>query len=486
MYRSSAGDLSRMDDPPMPPRGGQRWDRDKFERMSRRGGPGGGSIRGGSTRGDDDHERFHFEEHDRFPRGKRDIEIDERFDRRAPPTRVIERDRFYEDDRSDRAPSRRRPDFLDEPTAAELANQALAPYRRKSIVERDLEIAPRRPARPQYIRRQSSLDTFDRRPLPRYGDLERDEWRPPTNVPIPLPIRERERERRRSPSRRGGFREREEDFEEIEYERERRRGREPREEEYREVEVHRSKSTKRARSRASRSVAQSSVRSSSSSSFEEVAPVQPTHGKKGKTRMPKRLVKRQAVVQLGYPFEEEDDFIIVRRALEKEQIDEIIKISESYKEEKTTYVYEDPAPPPPPESVAPPPPPPPPASVHYPPPPPSVHYAPPPQSVHYAQSVRSVSPSRHGHEIYEERIEESNHIGGPLTVLVPEDRHIVRDRRDIKAEIRELEAERRMLKYEREGDFEVIERIERREPKREVVRVEKDRKGRLALVRSAH
>ena len=85
--------------------------------------------------------------------------------------------------------------------------------------------------------------------------------------------------------------------------------------------------------------------------------------------------------------------------------------------------------------------------------------------------------------MFEERIEESNHIGGPLTVLVPEERRIVRTERDIKDEIRQLEAERRMLKYERESDFEIIER---REPRREVVRVEKDRKGRLALVRSAH
>lgn len=93
--------------------------------------------------------------------------------------------------------------------------------------------------------------------------------------------------------------------------------------------------------------------------------------------------------------------------------------------------------------------------------------------------------------MYEERIEESNHIGGPLTVLVPgerreEHRLVHRDYRtdrDIKEEIRALESERRMLKYERESDYEVIER---REPRREVIRVEKDRKGRLALVRSAH
>jgi hypothetical protein len=120
--------------------------------------------------------------------------------------------------------------------------------------------------------------------------------------------------------------------------------------------------------------------------------------------------------------------------------------------------------------------------MHAPPPPP-------PQSVHYAQSTRSHSPPRE--EYYEERIEESNHIGGPLTVLVPEDRHRgqivrrereVRSERDIKDEIRQLESERQLLRYEREGDYEIVERRER---PREVVRVDKDRKGRLALVRSA-
>jgi len=207
-------------------------------------------------------------------------------------------------------------------------------------------------------------------------------------------------------------------------------------------------------------------------------------GKKGKTRMPKRLAKKQVIVDLGYPFEEEDDFLIIRRALEKDQIDEIIKVSETYEEsggkERTTYIYEDTK-----TQAIEPPPPPPPEYFHAPPPPQSVYQAapPPPQSVHshYPHSVRSASPSRH--EVYEERIEESNHIGGPLTVLVPGER---RGERDIKAEIRRLEDERRLLKYEREGDRLVdYEVIERREPPREVVRIEKDRKGRLALVRSA-
>ncbi len=129
-----------------------------------------------------------------------------------------------------------------------------------------------------------------------------------------------------------------------------------------------------------------------------------------------------------------------------------------------------------------------------------------------AESIRSPSPgigSRRGHsrsrheDIIEREEEESVHIGGPLTVVVPERRH--RKERDIKAEIKALEAEKRALKYEREAEekrrkgereyeekrekareireseYEIVEHKER-----DVVRVEKDRRGRLALVRSSH
>ncbi|KAF2271474.1 uncharacterized protein EI97DRAFT_387796 [Westerdykella ornata] len=433
MYRASTGDLSYIDDHPAR---GERWDRHRFER-----------VRGGHK----DHDHFRYTDHDRYPGGHIDIDIHKDYDRHAHRTAV--RDRYREEDRFSR--SHRRSDLFDEPTPSEIANQALAPYRRKSVVEKDIDIAIRRPARPGYHRRQSSLDTYDRRPLPRYSEYEREEWRPPTNVPIPLPIRER----RRSPRR---HRDDEYDHHRYhDYERERERERRGRPvEEYREVEIQREKSTRRrSRSRRrARSIAASSTRSSSTSSFEEIVLPRANVGKKGKTRMPKRLVKKQAIIELGYPFEEEDDFIIVTRALEKEHIDEIIKVSENYKEEKTTYVYAEKSEP--------------------------VEVAPPAPSVHHAPSVRSVSPSRHGHEVYEERIEESNHIGGPLTVLVPDEaqrrltrvEHDTRSERDIKEEIRALEAERRMLKYEREGDYDVV--LERREPRREVIRVEKDRKVR--------
>lgn len=79
---------------------------------------------------------------------------------------------------------------------------------------------------------------------------------------------------------------------------------------------------------------------------------------------------------------------------------------------------------------------------------------------------------------------------GPATAFLPEGRQLVRQsrdtrtERDIREEIRSLEEERQLLKYERGDDYDVV--YERHEPRREVVRVDKDRKGRLALVRSKH
>lgn len=116
---------------------------------------------------------------------------------------------------------------------------------------------------------------------------------------------------------------------------------------------------------------------------------------------------------------------------------------------------------------------------------PAMPVPPPPQSV-YAPSVRAPSPHHH-HEEYVQ-LERSTAMHGPSSAYFPEQRQLVRHEetyrteRDIKEEIRMLEDERRMLKYERESDYEIIER---RDPKREVIRVDKDRKGRLALVRSA-
>ncbi len=108
-------------------------------------------------------------------------------------------------------------------------------------------------------------------------------------------------------------------------------------------------------------------------------------------------------------------------------------------------------------------------------------------------SVRHPSPPPPRREFYEERIEESNHIGGPLTIVAPAHKH--RSDREIKSEIRALEAEKRALVLEREAETKLIQADRIRESDyevidsrkdRDVVRVERDRKGRLALVRSSH
>lgn len=64
----------------------------------------------------------------------------------------------------------------------------------------------------------------------------------------------------------------------------------------------------------------------------EAPPPKENPFRKGKTRMPKRLVHIEAIMDLGYPVEEEEFFYIVQLALEKEHIDELIKLSEMYKD----------------------------------------------------------------------------------------------------------------------------------------------------------
>ncbi|KAM3074161.1 hypothetical protein ACMFMG_003019 [Clarireedia jacksonii] len=61
--------------------------------------------------------------------------------------------------------------------------------------------------------------------------------------------------------------------------------------------------------------------------------------KKGKTRMPIRLVSKRAIIDLGYPFEEEGDVIIIQKALERENIDEVLKLSEEYKASEGELPY---------------------------------------------------------------------------------------------------------------------------------------------------
>ena len=339
--RGSADDMAYGELP-------QRWDRDRFERL----GGGGGPQRSFQ-------EDYRYTERDRP--GRQDIAVTDRIDERGPRGNYEERDRYVEHDRFTPGGRRKRTDkeLFGDVDPREIADLALTPYRSRGATQRELDIDQRSrgPPRPGLMRRQSSLDTFDRRPIPRY---ERETIPIPTYTPVPLPLPRQDR-----------------------YGRDEYRDYEP--EDYREVEIQRERSVHRRGPKSAKSVksskAKSTKRSSSSSSsdsFEKVESVHesrhggPTsfhesfhesvhgggqsfhesfhesvHGgatsvsesiqqtekkfKKGKTRMPKRLVRREAIMDLGYPFDEEEDFFVLRIALEKEQIDEVMRISETYK-----------------------------------------------------------------------------------------------------------------------------------------------------------
>ncbi|KAH9838902.1 putative mg2+ transporter protein [Teratosphaeria destructans] len=58
--------------------------------------------------------------------------------------------------------------------------------------------------------------------------------------------------------------------------------------------------------------------------------------KKGRTRIPKRLVHRDALFDLAYPFVEERDFFVLSVALSEDEINELLENSRSYKEGSTS------------------------------------------------------------------------------------------------------------------------------------------------------
>jgi hypothetical protein len=289
-YRSS-GELR------YPPRGGERWDTERFERERVRSNGG--------------REEFVEERDSRFlgpPRVPRTRErsVDEIYERerRGP--------RGYEDDRYEK-----RVIYDDEPRFER--ERPLARERGPSVTiekEREREyIREDPPARPAFLRRQSSLDTFDRKPMTRFVERdirEREEYGPPARyredarlaplTPVPLP-----RSRGLPPPRRYVERDYYDEIEiaEPDYYGDDYYRRYP--ERIREREIIRTK--RRSRSRESRShrgsVRSSSPASSTSSESTTTVSVKSEFPKKGKTRMPARLVSKKAIIDLGYPFEEE-------------------------------------------------------------------------------------------------------------------------------------------------------------------------------------
>ena len=294
-YRSSAGDLGYG------VRGPERWDAERFtmERERERD-----RSRFGAERDRSQERESHFSRG--LPSRPRERSVDEIYERRE---RTGPRQGGYEDERV-----REKVYYDEEPR--------LAPRPRGNstlTIEKEREYyspsPPRRSApRPGgLIRRQSSLDTFDRRPFPKYPEEERygppariprEEFRPPPMVPIPLP-----RSRQLPPPRRF-----EREYEDIKiadpdyYGDDDFRGYPERIREREIIRTRRRSRSKESHGRPhhSRSV-KGSIRSasSSSSSSSGVETVRSEYPKRGKTRMPRRIVSKKAVIELGYPFEEE-------------------------------------------------------------------------------------------------------------------------------------------------------------------------------------
>ena len=284
---------------------GERWDTERFA-----------IERDRNRLGSETRERF--EERDsRFLRSPgfgqaRERSVGEIYERRGP--------RGFEEDRYEKR------EYYDEPRMER--ERPFGRDRGPNITiekerERDYYASPsppRRPSgRPAFLRRQSSLDTFDRKPLTRFAEREeygpparyreredyreelyREDAHPPPFTPIPLP-----RTRALPPPRRYAERDFRE-YEEIKvaepdfYGDEDYRGFPER---VREREIIR----RRRRSRSKERSVRGSVRSDSvsSSSTSEVETVRSEFPKRGKTRMPARLVNKRAIIDLGYPFEEE-------------------------------------------------------------------------------------------------------------------------------------------------------------------------------------
>lgn len=276
-----------------------RWDRDRMEYEAARA------------------ERGRFEDRDRYQmRGRNGRDhSDERYDRRYHRgyNDDVVRDRRYYGEEPPYPPRREqpppRPDY----------------DRRPPVMEREREPERDYPSRrPAFLRRQSSLDTFDRHPLRFYDreeyppparreDIHRDRdahYRAPPYTDIPLP---KTRSKALPPPRRyndqyyNDIKIAEPDYFGDEdfrpYPDQRVHEREM-------VRHHKRRdsfgsSSRSTRTRTRRGSSPSSATSSRSSSSSGGTTIKSEYPKKGKTRIPARLVSKRALIDLGYPFLEE-------------------------------------------------------------------------------------------------------------------------------------------------------------------------------------
>lgn len=418
----------------------------------------------------------------------RDASVDERFVDRFVERRAA---RPWEDQhvREKRFPDRRRPSPPPELERAIYLDKERDRERRGS--------SP--PRRPGLLRRQSSLDTFDRRPAQRLYDHDdhgsparRTQYRPEPYEPIPLP-----RSRALPPPRRYV----EDEYEEIKIAEPQRYGDDdfhafP--EHVREREIVRTGkvSMHRGRSRRSSSHSSSTSSSSSHSSHETggtVITAKSEYPKKGKTRIPIRLISIRAVVEFQYPYVIEGNTVIIQKALGQQNIDNLLKLSEEYKKADaeltasrsvTSAIVEERR------------------EERFTIPPPASHTlvrAPPPPPIEIARDtmIREVSPARSytsyntvGHSTYTTGRTPVIIDAGPREVSDPVptglvlvgDRHA--DLHHHHQHHHSHSSDRDLVRAERLPTGELVlyeEEIQRIEEPRRGVRIEKDKKGRMSI-----
>ncbi|EGX93000.1 hypothetical protein CCM_04372 [Cordyceps militaris CM01] len=441
------------------------------------------------------------------------VEDDRYYMRGGRGPEVEERDRLYERDVDF---DRRRPVYEEPRYADHLARDF---ERQVALDERDLET------------RRPRSDIFDRRPEP--GPLIRHSPPPPARSRYEYDERDTYRDSYREPAR-DPYRdelyppaprsERPDHLREVVRERT--------------IERDRSPAGSRA-SRSHRSHSRSRSRSISSHSRSGGASVRQEYPKKGKTRIPSTLVEKKIIIDLGYPYVEEGNLIIIQKALGQEHIDELLRLSEEYSKASVPITV-----PAPPKSAAggiieerreerhrphhdeikqeviiTPPPPPQPIYIQAPTPPAPVYtYAPAPPAPAPASSAPIIidahprSPRRATVEVVDKTVirddyprylkgdyEEETLVVGPLVRARSRSRS--RARGDIRAEIRALEREYEgsqrhhhhhhrdedewdIIRTERVEDGQLVvyeERVDRISSHPKPARLEKDKKGRITL-----
>ena len=277
------------------PRGppAERWNPERFERE--RGGRQTQTV-----------ERDHYEERDSYSNNgyrRRESSVDDSYRRSSGPGKnSVEDDRYY--NREERygppAPVPRRDPYAgrergyrEEERDVEIDSYERGPGRSERETyfrEDDRRVsggraAPRPPRPGQLIRRQSSLDTFDRKPVrQRYGPQRQ---RSPEIIPMRGP-------RQYSPPRR-----RERDFEDditvADYDR------------YGDRNFHgwKEREIETIRRRRRDSSPQFEERDSFREERIEERHEDKAYPRKGKTKMSARLVNKRAIIDMGYPFEED-------------------------------------------------------------------------------------------------------------------------------------------------------------------------------------